>query len=182
MPKPIQQPYPVVMNAGGSERGRHYAAKFCDVAFLNLGSSDVDYIHKQIAAYKELARREYGREIQVWSHAYIVQGETEAEARSFFNYYVHEKGDWEAAENLVNMLGLNSKNLGPERLKSLKAHFVAGWGGYPLVGTKEWIVDELAKLAHAGFDGVILSWPRYIEHMRQFQTTTLPLLEQAGLR
>ncbi|MGZ3289023.1 MAG: hypothetical protein ACXU87_13390, partial [Xanthobacteraceae bacterium] len=46
----------------------------------------------------------------------------------------------------------------------------------------EWIVDELAKLAHAGFDGVILSWPRYIEHMRQFQTTTLPLLEQAGLR
>jgi FMNH2-dependent dimethyl sulfone monooxygenase len=74
MPKPIQQPYPVVMNAGGSERGRHYAAKFCDVAFLNLGSSDVDYIHKQIAAYKELARREYGREIQVWSHAYIVQG------------------------------------------------------------------------------------------------------------
>ena len=43
---------------GGSERGRHYAAKFCDVAFLNLGSSDVDYIHKQITAYKELARRE----------------------------------------------------------------------------------------------------------------------------
>ncbi|MGZ3361634.1 MAG: LLM class flavin-dependent oxidoreductase, partial [Xanthobacteraceae bacterium] len=110
-----QQPYPVVMNAGGSERGRHYAAKFCDVAFLNLGSSDVDYIHKQIAAYRDLARREYGREIQVWSHAYIVQGETEAEARSFFNYYVYEKGDWEAAENLVNMLGLNSKNLGPER-------------------------------------------------------------------
>lgn len=71
MPKPIQQPYPVVMNAGGSERGRHYAAKFCDVAFLNLGSSDVGYIKKQIDAYKDLARREYGREIQVWSHAYI---------------------------------------------------------------------------------------------------------------
>ena len=113
MPKPIQQPYPVVMNAGGSERGRHYAAKFCDVAFLNLGSSDVGYIKKQIDAYKDLARREYGREIQVWSHAYIVQGETEAEAKSFFNYYVHEKGDWEAADNLVNMLGLNSKNWGP---------------------------------------------------------------------
>lgn len=59
MPKPIQQPYPVVMNAGGSERGRHYAAKFCDVAFLNLGSSDVDYIKKQVDAYKDLARREY---------------------------------------------------------------------------------------------------------------------------
>jgi hypothetical protein len=34
------------------------------------------------------------------------------------------------------MLGLNSKNLGPERLKSLKAHFVAGWGGYPWLGPR----------------------------------------------
>ena len=181
-PRPIQKPHPVVMNAGGSDRGRRFAAKYCDVAFLNLGSSDVDYIKKQIDDYKNLARKEYGREIQVWSHAYVVQGETEADARSFFNYYVHEKGDWEAVDNLVNMLGINSKNFSPERLKELKVHFVAGWGGYPLVGTKEQIVDELAKLATAGFDGVILSWARYIEEMRQFQAETLPLLKQAGLR
>ena len=34
----------------------------------------------------------------------------------------------------------------------------------------------------AGFDGVLLSWARYEEHMREFQDTTLPLLVQAGLR
>jgi hypothetical protein len=27
-----------------------------------------------------------------------------------------------------------------------------------------------------------LSWPRYIEGMREFQETTLPLVQQAGLR
>jgi alkanesulfonate monooxygenase SsuD/methylene tetrahydromethanopterin reductase-like flavin-dependent oxidoreductase (luciferase family) len=36
-PKPIQAPYPAVMNAGGSERGRHFAAKYCDLVFTALG-------------------------------------------------------------------------------------------------------------------------------------------------
>ena len=40
-PKPIQAPYPVVMNAGGSETGRHYAAKYCDVAFVIFDPDDV---------------------------------------------------------------------------------------------------------------------------------------------
>ena len=34
LPKPIQKPRPPFMNAGGSERGRHFAAKYCDVAFI----------------------------------------------------------------------------------------------------------------------------------------------------
>ena len=28
----------------------------------------------------------------------------------------------------------------------MKAHFIAGWGGYPLVGTKEQIIDGLLLL------------------------------------
>jgi FMNH2-dependent dimethyl sulfone monooxygenase len=66
--------------------------------------------------------------------------------------------------------------------QQLKAHFIAGWGGFPLVGTKEQVVDGLALLAKVGFDGVILSWARYVEEMRQFRSETYPLLEQAGLR
>src|SRR5271155_5108918 len=30
-PKPLQQPHPAIMNAGASERGRHFAAKNCDL-------------------------------------------------------------------------------------------------------------------------------------------------------
>ena len=29
-PKSIQRPFPAIMNAGGSERGRHFAGKYCD--------------------------------------------------------------------------------------------------------------------------------------------------------
>ena len=51
----------------------------------------------------------------------------------------------------------------------MKMHFIAGWGGFPLIGSKEQIVEGLAKLSGLGLDGVVVSWPRYIEDMRTFQ-------------
>ena len=70
----------------------------------------------------------------------------------------------------------------PDRLQSMKFDFVAGWGGYPLVGTPEQIVDELGALADIGFDGWMLSWVDYPNELRQWVDAVMPLLEQAGLR
>ena len=181
-PKPIQKPYPVVMNAGGSDKGRHYAAKYCDVAFIVLQSHKFEDVRAHVERYRKFAREEYGREIQVWTNAYVVQGETEADAKKFFASYVHEKGDWVAVDNLTTTLGINAQTMPPGVAHQLKAHFIAGWAGYPIVGTKEKVVDELATLARAGFDGVILSWAKFVEQMREFQQVTYPLVVQAGLR
>jgi len=181
-PKPVQKPYPAVMNAGGSDKGRHYAAKHCDVAFTVLASHTLEDMTEQVTRYRRLAREEYGREIQVWTNAYIVQGDTEKDARDFFDYYVHQQGDWEAVDNLVTMLGINAQSLPPGVEQQLKEHFIAGWGGFPVVGSKEQVVDKLALLSKAGFDGAVLSWARYVDEMREFQAETLPLLVQAGLR
>ena len=181
-PKPLQKPFPPVMNAGSSETGRDYAAKYCDIAFVNTNRGDFESNKALIESYRRHAREEYGRELQIWSTSYIVQGETEQEAKDYRDEYIHRKGDWEAATNLVDTMGLNSHGRSPEMLKSMKTHFIGGWGGYPLVGTKEQVVDGLAMLSKLGLDGVVVSWPRYIEDMRQFQRVTLPLIEQAGLR
>ena len=59
---------------------------------------------------------------------------------------------------------------------------MAGWNGYPLIGTREQVVDGLITLSRAGFDGTLLSWPRYIEGMEEFRRETYPLVKQAGLR
>jgi len=59
---------------------------------------------------------------------------------------------------------------------------MAGWGGYPLVGASEQIVEGLETVSRMGFDGALISWPRYIEDMRWFQKNTYPLIQQAGLR
>jgi alkanesulfonate monooxygenase SsuD/methylene tetrahydromethanopterin reductase-like flavin-dependent oxidoreductase (luciferase family) len=181
-PKPVQGPFPAIMNAGGSDRGRQFAAKYCDVVYTVLTSTDLEDCRAHIKAYRDLAYNEYGRDIKVWSLAYIVQGETEKEAKDFYNHYVHELGDWVAAENVITTLGINAKTIPPDRMQAMKEHFVAGWSGFPLIGSKEQIVDGLCKLSDAGLDGVLLSWPRFEAQMAEFKEKTYPLIMQAGLR
>lgn len=181
-PRPVQRPHPVIMNAGGSDRGRHYAAKLCDVVFIVLDSHDPDEIRAKVEGYRRLAKEEYGRELLVWTNAYVVEGDTDRDAQAYWDYYVNQKGDWEAATTLVTMLGINAKTIPEDRLAGLKQHFIGGWGGYPLVGQSSTVVDQLSMLVDAGFDGVVLSWARYIEDMQRFQQETYPLLVEAGLR
>jgi dimethylsulfone monooxygenase len=183
-PKPIQYPYPAIMNAGSSDRGRHFACKYCDLVFTNIRSHDIATKTAHVQAYHRLAREEYGREVRVWSNATIIQAETEQEARAFYNYYVNEKGDWQAAMNVIDTMAaeINQRDYPLERRKGMAEMMISGWGGFPLIGTKEQIVDGLVTLSKIGLDGVLLSWPRYIEGMREFREVTYPLVKQAGLR
>jgi len=180
-PKPIQRPHPPIMQAGSSPTGRRFAARYADMAFINARRGAFDEYHADIANLRRLAREEFGRTLQVWGHAYVVCRATEREARDYLRYYVDERGDWEAADNLTRWMGLPER-LPPDRLAAARRDFVGGWGGYPLVGTAEQIVDELCALADAGFDGVMLSWVQYEAELRQWIDEVLPLMEQAGLR
>jgi alkanesulfonate monooxygenase SsuD/methylene tetrahydromethanopterin reductase-like flavin-dependent oxidoreductase (luciferase family) len=181
-PKPIQKPYPVLMNAGGSERGRRFACRYCDLVFLAPQSCEYDAFKAQVESYRRLAREEYGREVGVWSLAYVVQAETEREARAFHDHYVKHKGDWAAVNNALDTKLANAKSFPPALVEAMQTRLIAGWGGYPLIGTKEQVVDGLATLLRIGLDGLLLSWPRYIAGMREFRDVTYPLVVQAGLR
>ena len=54
-----------------------------------LGLPQASTTWRRVTRYRRLAREEYGREIQVWTNAYIFQGETEKEARDYYNHCVH---------------------------------------------------------------------------------------------
>jgi alkanesulfonate monooxygenase SsuD/methylene tetrahydromethanopterin reductase-like flavin-dependent oxidoreductase (luciferase family) len=183
-PKPIQAPYPAIMNAGASERGRHFAAKYCDMVYTVIRTGGLEECRAHVQAYHALARAEYARKIGVWTLVNIVQGETEKDARDYYDYYVRQKGDWAAAKNMIDtfMLEINQRSVPPERIKAMQEAFVQGWGGLPLVGTKEQIVDGLRALSDAGLDGVLVAFPRYEAGLREFRDVTYPLLCQAGLR
>lgn len=182
-PGPVQRPYPVLMNAGGSRAGMHFGARNCDVIFLQpgLGEQPIEEVKAKADAFKALAREEYGRDVRVWSLAYIVQEDTEQEAQRFLEYYVREKGDWAGAENLVNSLG-DMGSVPAEIREAMKFHFIAGWSGRPVVGTSESVAAQLIELAEIGLDGILVSWPRYLEDMARFKQETYPLLVEAGAR
>jgi FMNH2-dependent dimethyl sulfone monooxygenase len=183
MPKPIQTPFPPLMCAGSSERGRHFAAKYGDLAFVTLqGQNDPAACRQIVSRFRDLARREYGRELQIWTYAYVVQRETQAEADAYVRYYAVEHGDDEAVDQICSVLLEQSESIPKDLMAAMKFHFKAGFGGHPLVGTADSIVAELEKLSGCGIDGVLLSWPNYLEGMASWSRDVMPRLAQAGLR
>lgn len=181
-PKPIQQPFPGVMNAGGSGIGRHFAAQNCDMIFVHVKGDDTEAARRDVDEIRELAESKYGRSIQIWANCYCVLDDTDDKALAFRDWYVKEKGDWDAVDNLVRSLGIQTGVLPKDQLESAKYHFIAGWGGFPLVGCAERVADRLAKLSDVGVDGALLSWPQYKIGLSRFVREVLPLLERRGLR
>ena len=180
-PKPIQKPYPPIMNAGGSKAGREFAATVADMNFVILSRHDFEGGKAQVEGLKAMARAA-GREVQVWIHVYIVCRDTEKEAKDYLDYYVREKGDLVAVNNLLKIFGMQSETLAPEKLDEFRFHFMAGHGGYPLVGTPEQIVDELETLSRMGVDGCLMSWVRYKDELAQWIDRVMPLMVEAGQR
>ena len=180
-PKPIQKPLPPVMNAGGSPAGQHFAATQADMNFVLLKERDIEGGKAQMSHLKNMAR-EAGRDIQVWIHAYIVCRETEKEALDYADYYIVEKGDYVAVDNLLEIFGMQSDTLPKKALDQFRRHFIGGHGGYPLVGTAEQIVDGMNDLIAMGIDGILVSWVDYKTECKQWIDRIMPLMEQAGQR
>jgi FMNH2-dependent dimethyl sulfone monooxygenase len=180
-PRPIQ-PYPALMNASGSAVGKAFAAKHFDIVFSGPTKRDPASVREQLDSYRQYAWDEFGRPLKVWISAYMIIGDTEEDARRQFDYCVHEKGDHIAAKNFLDGMGITSQSIPPDILKRIGDDMVAGYGGFPLIGTKEQIVDDLKMLTECGCDGILLTWPAFIDGMQRFQREVLPLLVQEGLR
>ncbi|HZT51243.1 MAG TPA: LLM class flavin-dependent oxidoreductase [Stellaceae bacterium] len=182
MPKPVQKPFPPLMNAGSSGKGQHFAAKYADMAFITFDPDDLEKSRAHIESYRRLAREEYGRELQLWCNGTVVQRDTQKEAEDYLRYYVVEKGDDAAVDNLLAIQSRQMQRLLPRERENLRFSLKAGWSGYLLVGTAEQIVAKMETIAKLGIDGMILNWVDYLDGMRRWEKDVAPLLEQAGLR
>jgi dimethylsulfone monooxygenase len=179
-PKPLRSPLPT-MNAGSSPTGQRFSATHCDMNFAMLRQKDPASDKAQISALKSMAA-DLGRRSQCWIHAYVVCRPTEKEARDYLDFYVRERGDWEAARHMLKVFGQQSGTLDQASLEAFQFHFIAGHGAYPLVGTPETIVADMDRLSAMGVDGILLSWVDYLGEGRQWIDEVLPLMEQAGQR
>ncbi|MBS1888545.1 MAG: LLM class flavin-dependent oxidoreductase [Actinobacteria bacterium] len=181
-PRPAQAPAPPIMNAGGSERGREFAARFSDLAFVMFESSEPEAMAASIESARALARERHGRELQIWTPAYVVQADSDEAAAAYVAHYGAECGDYEAADAFIEGMIETSSNLPPEVLRALRLRIVEGGGGYPLVGTAETIAARMEELSRCGLDGLLLSWIEYEPGIRRFAREVSPLLAERGLR
>jgi FMNH2-dependent dimethyl sulfone monooxygenase len=179
-PRPVQRPYPLVVNAGQSREGIAFATRHCDVIFVQGGqgeaSSDVDAVREVVAAVRAAAG-DAGRTIKVILPVVLLCRDTEREAREL-RTRILEHGDYEAAGNLLSALTTGSESWPRQTLEPV----VLGIGGFKFFGTPEQAADLLVRLSAAGVDGVQLEFWSYYEEIGYFGERVLPLLEQAGLR
>lgn len=181
MPKPVQQPRPPIMNAGGSDRGMRFACEHADMCFVILRSEDPEVCRKQIDEYKRTAR-EFGRDVQVWTYCPVVQRETQAEAEAYLKHYAVEREDSESVDAWTAGLGAQTRIIAPDKLREFRMRFAAGAGGNILVGTATAIADQLQALSEAGLDGVLCTWVDFVDGLERFTRDVLPELERRGLR
>ena len=92
-----------------------------------------------------------------------------------------DSGDRVAAKNFMDGMGISSHSIPPDIMKRIGDDMIAGYGGFPLIGTKEQVVDQLRMLAENGVDGILLTWPAFITGMERFQREVLPLLGRTHL-
>ncbi len=182
MPKPLQQPRPPIMNAGGSDRGRRFACEHADLCFIILKSERPEACAADVAAYKHFAREEFGREVKVWTNSFVVQRDTQEEADAYLQRYAVEYEDKESVEGWLAKQADQARLMPEAALKAMRLRFAAGAGGFPLVGTAERVAERLHMLADAGLDGVLLTWVDYVDGLNRFNRDVLPALEARGLR
>ena len=177
-PKPHQAPRPVLINAGNSPSGVEFSARNVDINFASLDT--LENMAQYTKSIRHKAREEYGRDISTMTYGLVVARDTEAEAKQAFQSVI-DNGDWEAAGNVMKVAGMESQSFN-EQIKAFQERFIAGWAGYPVVGSPEQVVEELGRLNDAGMDGMILGFVDYNEEMKYFGERILPLMKEAGLR
>lgn len=175
-PKPIQKPYPVLVNAGNSPAGLNFCARECDFNFIAF--RDPEEAKETSRRVRNIARQ-YGKHLGILSYGNIICRETEKETKELYNQIL-EMGDWDVAKFVQQGLGTESQSF--EQIKAIQERFITGYGGYPIIGTPEQVVEQFIQLSKAGVDGMLIGFLDYYEELKFFGERILPLMKQAGLR
>lgn len=181
-PKPLQTPRPPVMSAGVSPAGRRFAARHADMNFIL--APDLGMAQETVADVHRIAREDFGRQVEVWGNAALFIGDTEREAREYYDHVIHAQGDLVAAGNLLDTFTRESGSQvdDPALRERYLRNMMAGYSGFPVVGTASGIADFLQAMADCGMAGSTLSWPDYDAGLAHLGKTLLPELETRGLR
>ena len=178
-PVSLQSPRPVTMNAAFGGPGRDFAAANCDYLFTTF--TEIDNAGKHVEDIRSRADK-LDRDVGVYTVCHVVCRETQAEAEDYYERYAVTMADSDAVD--THMAGKKefTQSHDPEAYERYRKRFAGGAGSYPLIGTPEKIVEEMAAIADQGYSGIALSFVNYTHELPFFCDRVLPLMKKAGLR
>jgi FMNH2-dependent dimethyl sulfone monooxygenase len=175
-PKPWGDTRPLLMSAGSSPAGRAFASRHVDCLFMVIAD--------EVKLADEITSLRAGNErLGVFASGHLMCRATAKETREYYQYLVHENGDWEVAETVIRKrLAGNSRSLPQEQLRAMMERFISGGGTFPVIGSYDEVAATLKRLSDAGLDGMALATVNYVEEMPVIRDELLPRLERLGLR
>lgn len=179
LPRPLQNPRPVTLNAAFSPPGRDFAAKAADYLFttfteIEKGREPIEDISKRAAAE--------GRDVGVFTTCHVVCRPTQAEAEDYYERYASTLADQVSVDKYMGQKEKFSSSHEAEAYRLHRKRFAGGAGTYPLIGTPRHIVEEMVKMSAVGFAGTTVSFVNFKDELPYFIANVLPLLREAGLR
>jgi FMNH2-dependent dimethyl sulfone monooxygenase len=177
-PHPVQQPFPPIMNAGGSDTGRAFAVKYADLCFVTTAGAELDVVREQVASYREEARARYGKTISIWTNVNVVLGDTQDEAEATARYLAQHRNT-AAVATLEKTRAENARAMTLASGRELKP---TAMGSSAIVGDAAYVNREMSALAELGIDGVVLVAHDFDDVLPRWIRTVLPLMERDGLR
>ena len=181
-PKPLAhenvEDRPIVVSAGSSPTGRSFALRQADALFMVIADPSViaDEVRSIRAAMGD-------RKIKIYASGHVFCRKTKKETQEYYDYLVHEQGDWDAGHYLLKAYEeIKSVPLEVLRAPPFLHRLMSGMGTLPIVGDPDEVVATWQRLSDAGINGMAFALPNYLEDFEIIRDEVLPRMEEAGLR
>lgn len=175
-PRPAHD-IPIVC-AGQSPRGRQFVAESADHQFVLEGTSKLKAGVEDIKARAQ----ETGREVGIYALYHMIVADTD-EAAAATAADIVERADHGAIANILASASLDTNAAGTSA--QLKAALEQGledgnmaFMGIPVVyGSAATVAQKIDAIGAAtGIDGLLFSWPDFVDGIRRFGTEVMPRL------
>lgn len=178
-PKPLGDARPLLMSAGASDTGKAFAARHADCLFMTI--FDMDRVPGDTQTLRNLAPSH--RNPGVYASGHLFTRPTEKETKEWYNYIVHEQGDWEAAEYIIKIrVAGGGQSVPHDVIKKRAPQLIAGIGTTPMVGSYDQIAEKFKYLSDSGLDGMAVGMVNYIDEFPILRDEILPRMVRLGLR
>jgi len=173
--KPLQKPWPLLVNAGFTEAGKNFAARHCDWIFIiSDRPTDYDSVARRVADIKSRAARE-GRTVKVCMHPYVICRETEREVQEVREHIIRNVDAETLERQYQAYMGPQAMTESHRQTQRVREDFVF-LSTFQVFGTPARVADKLIRLRRAGCDGVHLVFFDWENDLRFFCERVLPTL------
>ena len=118
LPKPVQQPYPLLINAGSSREGISFATQHCDYIFITGGTSREPGDLVDVVKNIRQSAADRGRKVKVVLPVTLICRDTEREALAL-KQEILDNVDRDAVENMARNMNLGSASWSEVALEPL---------------------------------------------------------------